>query len=161
MTNAPAVLRPGHDRARRVTKGILAVVVAPMVLGVLIVLVLATTPWGNERVRRLIVSQANKRITGELSIDRLRGNLLSGATLTNVQLLDSLKHPVFAARGVKVEYGLMAALSRKVVIKSLELDTAEVVLDKRPGMRWKEGMRSRFWSAVIRIMTAARLVTRE
>lgn len=136
MTNAPTVPQPRHDRARRVTKAILAVVVAPVVLGALIVLVLATTPWGNERARRLIVSQANKRMTGQLSIDRLRGNLLSGGTLTNVQLLDSLKHPVLTARGVKVEYGLMAALSGKVVIKSMELDTAVIVLDKRPGLRW-------------------------
>ena len=116
MTNAPPSLPPHGDRARRVAKAILAVIVGPIVLGAFIVLVLASTPWGNERVRRVLVSQANKRITGELSIDRLRGNLLSGGSFTNVLLLDSLKHPVFAARGVKVEYGLMAALGGNVVI---------------------------------------------
>ena len=136
MANAPPPLPPHGHRARRVAKAILAVIVGPIVLGAFIVLVLASTPWGNERVRRVMVSQANKRITGELSIDRLRGNLLSGGSFTNVLLLDSLKHPVFAARGVNVQYGLMAALSGNVVIKSLELDTAVIVLDKRPGARW-------------------------
>ncbi len=129
---------PSSDssRTRAVVRGVLAFVVVPIVLGALIVLVLATTPWGNERVRRIAVSQANKRLTGELAIDRLRGNLFSGATLTNVQVLDSLKHPVFTARAVKIRYGFMAALRRQVVIESIVLDTPVVVLDKRPGMRW-------------------------
>jgi len=136
MTETLSPTSPRTDPARRIAMAVLAVVVGPIVLGALIVFVLATTPWGNERVRRVVVSQANKRITGELSIYRLRGNLLSGGTLTNVQLLDSLKHPVFAARGVNVHYGLMAALAGRVVIESLELDTAVIVLDKRPGARW-------------------------
>ena len=124
------------SRGRAVVKAVLVFIIAPIVVGAMIVLVFATTPWGNERVRRLAVSQANQRLTGELTIDKLRGNLFSGATLTNVQVLDSLKHPVFAARGVTVRYGLMAALRREVVIESLVLDTPVVVLDKRPGMRW-------------------------
>ena len=127
---------PASGRATRVGKALLAFVVVPIVLGALVVLVLTLTPWGNERVRRVVVSQANKRITGEISIDGLRGNLLSGAALTNVQIIDSLKHPVFAARRVDVHYGLMAALRGEVVITSMELDTPVVVLDKRPGARW-------------------------
>jgi hypothetical protein len=128
--------RASSGRVRAAAKSFLVFVVGPIIIGAMVVLVLATTPWGNERVRRLAVSQANKRLTGELSIDKLRGNLFSGATLTNVQVLDSLKHPVFAARAVTIRYGFMAALRREVVIESLVLDTPVVVLDKRPGMRW-------------------------
>ena len=127
---------PDRTRRRAIIRGLLVFGIAPMVVGAMVVLVLATTPWGNERVRRIAVSQANSRLTGQLSIDRLRGNLFSGATLTNVQVLDSLKRPVFAARAVKIRYGLAAALRRQVVIESIVLDTPVVVLDKRPGMRW-------------------------
>ena len=130
------VPKPNSGRALRAARGLVAFVVVPIVVGALIVLVLAMTPWGNERARRILVSQANQRLTGEFSVATLRGNLLSGATLTNVQLIDSLKHPVFAARRVEVHYGLLAALRRELVIKSLELDTPLVVLDKRPGARW-------------------------
>ena len=98
-----------------------------------VVLVLATTPWGNERVRRLLVSQANGRITGRLDVGELRGNLLSGATLTDVRLVDSARHPLFTARRVRVRYALLPALRGQVVMRSLVLDTADVVLDKRPG----------------------------
>lgn len=137
MSSTPTpTMQPESGRARRVVKALLAIVVGPVVLGALIVLVLAMTPWGNERIRRILVSQANQRLTGELFVAGLRGNLLSGATLTNVQLIDSLKHPVFAARRVEVHYGLLAALRREIVITSLELDTPLVVLDKRPGARW-------------------------
>ncbi|HEY5441274.1 MAG TPA: hypothetical protein VIJ90_08350, partial [Gemmatimonadaceae bacterium] len=108
--------QPESGRTRRAVKALLAFVVGPVLVGAIVVLVLAITPWGNERVRRILVSQANQRLTGELSVARLRGNLLSGATLTNVQLIDSLKHPVFAARRVEVHYGLLAALRREIVI---------------------------------------------
>ena len=82
---------PPPSRAKRVVRVVLAFIVAPIVLGVIVLFVLATTPWGNERVRRILVSQGNRRITGELIVDRLRGNLFTGATLTNVQVMDSLK----------------------------------------------------------------------
>lgn len=127
---------PLPDRRRAAVRALLVFIVAPIVLGALIVLVLATTPWGNERVRRIAVSQVNRRLTGQFAIAKVRGNLFSGATLSDVQIIDSLKHPVFSARAVKVRYGFMAALRRQVVIESLVLDTPVVVLDKRSGTRW-------------------------
>jgi hypothetical protein len=127
---------PPDHRGRRIVKALIAFVVVPLLVGVIVVLVLAMTPWGNERARRVIVSQGNQRLTGSLAIGQLRGNLLSGASLSNVEVLDSLKHPVFAARRVEVHYGLMAALRGQVVIHSIVLDTPVVVLDKRPGERW-------------------------
>ncbi|MEO8334320.1 MAG: translocation/assembly module TamB domain-containing protein [bacterium] len=121
---------------RKIVKALVAFVVVPLLVGVVVVLVIAMTPWGNERARRIIVSQGNQRLTGSLAIGKLRGNLLSGAALSNVELLDSLQHPVFAARRVEVHYGLLSALRGEVVITSVVLDTPVVVLDKRPGERW-------------------------
>ncbi|MEP6999730.1 MAG: hypothetical protein ABI969_04590, partial [bacterium] len=127
---------PTASRARRIVRAMLVFVIGPIVVGFIVVLVLAMSSWGHERVRRFAVSRANQGLIGELSIGEVGGNLLTGATLTNVQLIDSLKHPVFAARRVDVRYSIMAALRREVVIRSLELDTPLVVLDKRPGARW-------------------------
>jgi hypothetical protein len=119
-----------------VGRALLAFILLPIVLGGGVVLVLANTPWGNERVRRVLVSQANNRLTGRLAIGSLRGSLLTGATLTDVELVDSARRPVFSARRVQLRYALWPALNRRVVIRSLALDTALVVLDKRPGARW-------------------------
>ncbi len=115
---------------------LLAGVVGLAMVVVVVVVVLALTPWGNERVRSIVVSAANARMTGEMKVSRLRGNLFTGARLTNVELLDSLHHPVFAARGVQVRYALFPALRGRLVLRSLVLDTPVVVLDKRPGARW-------------------------
>ena len=83
-SNRLRTLRPSPDR-HSPTRLVLTTVVFPILLGLAIVLVLALTPWGNERVRQLVVSQANDRLHGELAVGSLRGNLLSGATLTDVE----------------------------------------------------------------------------
>ena len=128
--------RQPASRRRGIARTILVTVVMPILLGVVVVLVLAMTPWGNERVRRLLVSQANGRMNGSLAVRELRGNLLTGATLTDVRLLDSARRPLFTAQRVRVGYDLWAALGGDMVIRAVELDTAVVVLDKRPGARW-------------------------
>lgn len=141
MTDA----RPGRNdaareaaraRVRRVARNVLLGLGAVVLLLVIVVVVLATTPWGNERVRRIVVSQANDRLTGTLDVERLRGNLFTGATLTGVAVVDSAKQPVFSARRVKMDYALLPLLRRHVVIEKLVLDTAAMVFDKRPGQRW-------------------------
>jgi autotransporter translocation and assembly factor TamB len=123
-------------RRARAMRAVLAVVVAPIVLGAIVVCVLALTPWGNERVRRLVVAQGNERLTGELGIGSLRGNLFTGATLTDVRLVDSARRPLFTAKRVQVRYALWPALRGRIVVRSLVLDTPVVVLDKRPDSRW-------------------------
>jgi len=123
------------DRGR-VVRSVLLGIMAVVLLLVVVVVVLATTPWGNERVRRIVVSQANARLTGTLEIERLRGNLFSGATLTGVSIVDSTKQPVFSAKRATVSYALLPMLRRHVVIEKLVLDTPAMVFDKQPGQRW-------------------------
>src|SRR4051812_46513921 len=134
-TPEPASAIPPAPR-HRVARTIFGVVVLPLLLGLAIVLVLALTPWGNERVRQLLVSQVNGRIYGHLDVGSLRGNLLSGATLTDVRLVDSARRPVFTARRVQTRYALLPALRGRIVLRSLALDTPLVVLDKQPGAHW-------------------------
>ncbi len=125
-----------RPRRRGVMRALLATVVFPILLGIVVLLVLTNTPWGTERVRRLAISQGNARLNGRLDVARLEGNLLTGATLTDVHLVDSARRPVFTARRVRVRYGLWAALQRRVEISSMVLDTPVVVLDRQPGARW-------------------------
>lgn len=135
---ARAVLErtPPRGIGARVLRAVLAFVVGPILLGALVALVLANTPWGNEQVRRLLVSQANGRMQGSVHIGRLRGGLLSNATLTDVRVVDSAGRPLLTARGAQVRYALWPALQGRLVLRSLVLDTAVVVLDRRPGARW-------------------------
>ena len=127
---------PHPPRRRGVVRALLATVVFPILLGIVVLLLLTNTPWGTERVRRLAISQGNARLNGRLDVARLEGNLLTGATLTDVRLADSARRPVFTARRVHVRYSLWAALQRRLEISSLVLDTPVVVLDRQPGARW-------------------------
>ena len=132
----PEPMLPTPPRRRGAVRTLLGVVVLPILLGLIVLIVLANTAWGNERVRRLLVSQVNDRMFGHLAVGRLRGNLLSNATLTDVRLADSAGKPLFAARRVQVHYALLSALRGRIVIRSLALDTVDVLLDKQPGARW-------------------------
>jgi hypothetical protein len=131
----PPTLVPNTPR-RHVLRAIISLVVAPILVGVVVILVLANTPWGNERVRRVLVSQVNQRITGTLTVGALHGGLLSSARLERVHLVTSTGEPLFDAHAVQVDYALLPALRGKVVIRSLVLDTATVLFDKRPGAEW-------------------------
>lgn len=134
---APEVPAPVRAVPRRHTGRTAAVALLGTVAALLaVVLVLTLTPWGNERVRRLVVSRANARLRGELAVGSLRGNLWRGATLRDVRLLDSARQPLFSARAVRLRYAVGAALRGRVVLESLQLDTPTVVLDRRPGARW-------------------------
>ena len=107
--HTPAESRATPPRRKRgVVRTLLALVIVPILLGLVVVLVLANTPWGNERVRRVLVSQANERMYGHLDVRELRGNLFSGATLKDVRLSDSARKPLFTARRVQVRYALLA-----------------------------------------------------
>ena len=135
--HTPAESRTTPPRRKRgVVRTLLALVIVPILLGLVVVLVLANTPWGNERVRRVLLSQANDRLYGHLDVGELRGNLFTDATLKDVRLSDSARKPLFTARRVQVRYALLPALRGQIVIRSLVLDTAEVLLDKQPGARW-------------------------
>jgi hypothetical protein len=121
---------------RRVLRAVLSLIVAPILVGLVAILVLANTPWGNERVRRILVSQVNQRITGKLTVGALHGGLLSSARLERVHLVTSAGEPLFDAHAVQIDYALLPALRGKVVIRSLVLDTPTVLLDKRPAAKW-------------------------
>lgn len=123
-------------RDRRIAIRVLLAMGVPLIVGALAVVILAVTPWGNERVRRFALSQANDRMQGAVTVDVLRGNLFRSATLTNVQVTDSAKRLLFSARKVRLRYALLPALRGQLVLRSATLDTAVLVLDKQPGTRW-------------------------
>ncbi|HEX9483495.1 MAG TPA: hypothetical protein VF929_02905, partial [Gemmatimonadaceae bacterium] len=111
-------------------------VCVPLLVVALALVILAVTPWGNERVRRFALGQANGRMQGAITVESVRGNLFRAATLTNVQVTDSAKRVLFSARHVRVRYAILPALRGQLVLRSATLDTAVLMLEKQPGTRW-------------------------
>lgn len=99
-------------------------------------LVLTRTDWGRERVRRLIVSQLEGMIKGQITVGRIRGNLLTGATIDAFAIRDTAGQPFVAAEQVQAEYSILELLARKIDIENVRLVRPVIVLDKRPGGEW-------------------------
>jgi autotransporter translocation and assembly factor TamB len=99
-------MNPVLGRLGRVLLGIVTVLLGIVALAGIVVVVLTSTDWGHERVRRLAISQLQSRIHGRLSIGRLSGNLISGLTVHDLTISDSSGEPFLAAQEASARYSL-------------------------------------------------------
>jgi autotransporter translocation and assembly factor TamB len=112
-------------------------------LGLLVVVL--ETSWGIDRLRRLIVDQANRFLAAELSIDRMDGSLLRGVSLEGIRLALDGRAVVFIER-VDVGYSLRQLRSESgTIIRRLEVVKPHVVAERDADGRWNLGslLRSR------------------
>lgn len=102
-------------------------------VGVLAVLVLSQTRWGHERVLGFTLRTVSEQLDGTLRIERLSGNLLSGARLYGVSLLGPDDDLFLRADSAFVAYNLRTITGDEIVIDRLVLFDAEVHLRRLPG----------------------------
>lgn len=99
-------------------------------------LVLTTTDWGRERVRRFVLGQLRGFVHGQVTIGRISGNLLTGATIDAIAISDSLGRPFVAAERVSARYNLLELLTRKIDLHSVTIVRPLIVLDRPPDGKW-------------------------
>ena len=100
------------------------------------VLVLSSTDWGRERVRRFALDRLQGMINGQVSIGRVRGNLLTGATIDAFAIRDSAGQPFVAAEQISANYRILDLLAKRIDLRNVRLVRPLVVLDKPPGGKW-------------------------
>jgi len=126
---------------RRATK-ILARIVITIVLIVLILagIGLATieTGWAKNRIRGLIVRQANEYLAATLDIEELSGSLLRGIQLHNVRLARDGK-PLVTIDEIALSYSIRELLQPGVVIRRVRLTRPRIVAGKQADGRWDLG----------------------
>lgn len=116
---------------------ITAVFVAAVVaIAFVAVLVLSRTDWGRERVRRFAMNQLQGILHGQVSIGRISGNLLNGATIEHLAIRDSAGQPFFAAERVSARYSVLELLTRRIDLRSVNLVRPFILLDRPPGGKW-------------------------
>ncbi|MEO8562209.1 MAG: translocation/assembly module TamB domain-containing protein [bacterium] len=110
-----------------------------LVLAVLAVIAL-TAVWigtnsefGRERVRRFALGTLGGATHGIVKIGGIRGNLLSGATLTDISITDSGGHPFLKADSLSGRYSIGGFLSKRVEIRDLVIYRPDIVVEKLPG----------------------------
>lgn len=104
---------------RGVGLGVLGLLAFVVVLVVAAVVVLQTE-WGQQKVQEIAVGQIQNLLAEDASvrIDRLDGNLLTGARLTGL-VIDKDGQPVLAIDTVRADYNLLPLLQRQLSITDL------------------------------------------
>jgi translocation and assembly module TamB len=127
---------PALHRSGRVLLGIVTVLLGIVAVAGIVLVILTSTDWGHERVRRIALSQLQSRVHGRVSIGRLSGNLLSGLTIHDLAISDSTGEPFLAAQEVSARYALGALIGKKIWLQDVRLVRPLIVLDRPPGAKW-------------------------
>jgi uncharacterized protein involved in outer membrane biogenesis len=97
-----------------------AIALGGITLLFVIVGIVLQTPWGLERVRRLIESQANAAIDGTVSIGRLRGSVFGDLTIENFSIARG-GEPLVTAESARVEYSPIGLVMGDLAIDNVVL----------------------------------------
>ena len=91
--------------------------------------IVSQTAWFKNRVRVYVVAQASQYLNGEITIDRLGGNLFSGLELEGVAI--SLEgQPVVAVKDIGLRYNLYQLITSDMTIDELRIDEPVVHVEQ-------------------------------
>jgi translocation and assembly module TamB len=91
--------------------------------------VVSQTAWFRQWLRGFVVAQAGTILNGQLSVERLDGNLFYGVKLTNVQIaMDG--RPVVSMQDVELAYNVFQMMTRGISVDAIHLDRPTVYLTK-------------------------------
>src|SRR6185295_17367249 len=120
----------------------LARVLVYTVAGILVVigllLLVIETSWAKNRIRDLIVRQANQYLTATVEIGRLEGSLLRGIELGDVRLLRDGR-TIISIDDVALSYSIRELIQPGVIVRRLVLVRPQVIAAKQPDGRWNLG----------------------
>lgn len=100
------------------------------------IVVLTMTDVGRDRVRLFSLDQLAERIRGHVEIERVRGNLLVGATLENVTITDPEGRLFLSADTLSLRYSIRSLFQKHLVFTDVRAVRPIVVFDQLPGERW-------------------------
>jgi hypothetical protein len=107
-----------------------AVAIAVVVAGVGYV---TRTEWGRAKILAFTLQKLGGRLNGRLVVERLEGNLLTGARLYRVTLDDATGTRLLSADSAYIDYRLPSFFGGDMVIRRLDLYDARLFLRRLPG----------------------------
>ncbi|HEX6944360.1 MAG TPA: translocation/assembly module TamB domain-containing protein [Gemmatimonadaceae bacterium] len=115
---------------------ILVSIAALLALVIVAIVVLNGTYFGRERVRTLALDALRDMVHGEVIVGRIDGNLLDRFDLVDVQILDEDGQPFLIADRIRARVAFSPLLSRRIIIRSLEIERPIVTVSKTAGDLW-------------------------
>lgn len=104
-----------------------------IVAAVVAVSLFTRTEWGRERVLAYTLKTLGGRLNGTLLVERLEGDLFTGARLYDVSLVDRQGRPVLRSDSAYIDYRLPTFFGGDVVIRRLDLYSPDLFLRRLPG----------------------------
>ena len=130
-------LRRLRSVSATLAKGLVALIAFVLVvlgLGLAVV----ETSWAKNRIRDLIVSQANQYLTATLTIGRLEGSLLRGIELGDVTLSRE-GHTLIHIDEIALSYSVRELVQPGVVVQRVRVTRPRIVGAKQPDGHWDLG----------------------
>jgi len=121
------------DRTLRALAWLLGGILVVLLVGAAAIAYLTQTQGGRERVLSLTLKQLGAGIAGELRIQRVSGNLLTGAKLYGVSLRDSLGEAFVLADSAYLDYDLRTLTTPRIHIEDAVAYGARVFVSQLPG----------------------------
>ena len=107
-----------------------------VLIAIVSVLVLTSTDWGRERVRRYAVNVLSGMVHGRVTIGHIEGNLLSGVSVRDITVTDSAGKPFVAVESMSTKYSVMSLLRKRIWLHQVYVVRPLVVLDRLPKGDW-------------------------
>jgi hypothetical protein len=123
-------------RTRTVAIVVVSVIAALLVIVTSIALVLTQTGWGRERVGGYVVGLMKSAAHGYVTVDRVDGNLLTGATIVGLTITDSSRAPFVKADSVVASYRIWDLINKRIYLDNVRIVHPVIVVDRMPGGRW-------------------------
>ena len=120
-------------RHRRVWRLFFAGMIAALTLGLAAFVAFTRTVAGRERVLEYTLTTVGGRLNGHLDVERLEGNLVTGAKLYELVILDADSALILRADSAYANYELPSFFGGDAVLNELVLYSAEVALRRFPG----------------------------
>lgn len=121
------------ERALRALAWLLGGILVVLVVGGAAAWYLTQTTGGRERVLALTLDRLGGGIAGELRVERIDGNLLTGAMLYGVSLRDSTGAALVVADSAFLDYDLRTLATPRIHIERAVLYDPEVYVYQLPG----------------------------
>jgi hypothetical protein len=120
-------------RVRHPASWVLIGLTLALLVGLLGVWALTQTRWGREQVLAYTLVTLGGRLNGVLTIERLEGNVITGARLHGIILRDHDGDLLAAIDSAFIQYRVATLLGGDIVITRLEAFTADVSIFRMPG----------------------------
>ena len=122
-------------RRRHLKWGALGVAAATLLFAGLVI-VLTMTQLGRSFVTRIALERLAQRINGDVVIQEVRGNLLTGATLVGLRISDPEGRLFLEADTLRLRYGLRALFRKRLEFSDVRFVSPVVLLNQPPGDMW-------------------------